>query len=133
MSTQKPATFDEAYELGAYPLAVMWSDTTRWSAGPMPLEEELAELAVMSALVRWLDGWRPVNVHRAILGGATVEQVVAAHGGTLQEVADAWTRWADGQRDLRERLGRFGITGDEYGRVAAVFATALGRDGGESR
>jgi hypothetical protein len=45
--------------------------------------DELAELACMSALARWLTRWQPIHIHRAILAGAKPEAVAAALGGSF--------------------------------------------------
>ncbi len=117
----RPLTFDEADELGGYTLAARWADRSSW---PMPGEEnasdELAELAYMSALARWLARWQPIPIHRAILAGAAPEAVAAAFGGTVAEAFACWHQWVTAQR----AYGRPGVADDEYETVAAAFAAA---------
>ena len=117
----KPVKCNEAENLGGYTLAAWWSDRTLW---PMPGEEdasdELAELACMSALARWLSRWRPIPIHRAVLAGAEPEAIAAAFGGSIAEAFGCWHEWATEQRDY----GRPGVTDEEYDAVARVFAAA---------
>lgn len=118
---RKPLTFDEADELGGYTLAARWADRSSW---PMPGEEdasdELAELACMSALARWLARWQPIPIHRAILVGAGPEAVAAAFGSSVAEAFACWHQWATMQR----AYGRPGIMDDDYEAVVATFAAA---------
>lgn len=133
MTEQKPMAFSDAVEIGAYQLAALWADRIQWPINEPPhRDDELAEVAVMSGLIHRLTSWRPIHIHRAILAGAGVDQVAAAFGGTVSGVADAWASWAEGQRNLRRREGRWGVSDDEYERVAAVFAAVRrGGDPGE--
>jgi hypothetical protein len=59
----KITTFIVAERLGPFELAQRWADRTSW-----PLDrtanDELAELACMSALVCWLRRWQPMAIHR---------------------------------------------------------------------
>src|SRR5579875_2679195 len=119
---RKPLTFDEADELGGYTLAARWADRSSW---PMPggtdASDELAELACMSALARWLTRWQPIPIHRAVLAGAGPEAVAAAFGGTVAEAFACWHQWVTQQRDY----GRPGaVTDEEYDAVTEVFAAA---------
>ena len=117
----KPVTFDEADDLGGYSLAARWSDRTSW---PMPGDEdasdELAELACMSALARWLSRWQPIPIHRAVLAGGAPEAVAAAFGGSVAEAFVCWHQWANERRDY----GRPGVTDEEYDAVTRVFGAA---------
>lgn len=122
--TELATTFEAARDRGVFALARQWLD----SGGLAELERDapdvqLAELATMAALVHRLTNWLPLQVHRAILAGATPEQTAAACGADVATVADRWRQWADGQRDLRTADGSLiGITADEYDRVAPQLA-----------
>jgi hypothetical protein len=104
-----PITYAEAYALGAYPLAQLFADEpTRHRptrlGGPRPAapDHELQELAVMSALHDWLDGWRGLQLHRALHAGATITAVAEASNLTPARVAAIWREWDAGQKVLRE-------------------------------
>ncbi len=117
-------THDElhaASEMSAYRLAAAWGDVTTWPVtGQGDLTDELEELAVMSVLRRWLDGWLPLQAHRALRAGATPAAVAAALGVGLPELTARWRRWADGQRDLHRRTG-LGLSDREHDYVAGLW------------
>jgi hypothetical protein len=69
--------------------------------------DELAELAVMSALAAGLRQWQSVAIHSAVLAGACPESVAGAFGGTVQATFNRWYGWALRQRDF--------IVGDQPG------------------
>ncbi len=60
--------------------------------------DELAELAVMSALARWLRRWLPIAIHSAMLAGAWPEAAVGALGDSLDVAYQRWHEWATRQR-----------------------------------
>lgn len=115
-------TYDAAEALNPYKLAQHWGD-------PMcrPFErsdrDELAELACMSALARWLIRWQPISVHRALLKGASVESVAAALGTSPDQACRIWHEWASQQRESVV-CGRPGVSADEYAQVAETFTAA---------
>ena len=115
-------TCEAAEELNPYAVARHWAE-------PMCLRlersarDELSELACMSALAQWLARWQPINIHRALLKGASVEDVAAAFGGSADETARAWYQWADGQRRWSTG-GRLGLTAGEYEKISAIFTAA---------
>ena len=83
--------------------------------------DELAELAVMSALAAWLRRWQPIAIHAAILAGARPEAIAGALGGSLEVAFERWQEWAVIQRD--NVIGdKPGITAEEYDTVADRFA-----------
>jgi hypothetical protein len=88
-----------------------------------PMHAALADLAVTTAIGMWLTCWRQIHVHRAVMAGASLEQVCAAVGEDPETVRALWQRWADGQRHRWVR-GRPGVSGDEYAAVAAAFGFA---------
>jgi hypothetical protein len=117
-------TFVAARKRNVYELARQWADSgVRADLERDAPDVQLGELATMAALADRLTGWLPLQVHRAILAGATPEQTAAACGADVATVADRWRQWADGQRDLRTADGSLiGITADEYDRVAPQLA-----------
>jgi hypothetical protein len=86
-------------------------------------EHHLEELALMTVAAEWLTLWQPISMHRAILAGATPDQVAAAAGLSVSEAFEQWECWADDQRRLII-AGRPGVTEEEYTEVCAYFAKA---------
>lgn len=82
--SQRPVTFRAAEDLGPFELAQLWCDRTAWPIIERTVYDELAELAVMSALAKWLRSWQPIAIHGAMLAGARPEAVVAAMGNSLE-------------------------------------------------
>jgi len=117
----RPITFRAAEDLDPFELAQLWADRTAWPIDERTQYDELAELAVMSALATWLRRWQPVAIHGAILVGARPEAVTGALGGTLQVAFERWHEWAMVQRDFLVG-GKPGITAEEYEVVARRFA-----------
>jgi hypothetical protein len=119
----RPITFHAAEDLGPFELAKLWVDSTAWHIDDRTQYDELAELAVMSALVMWLRRWQPIAIHGAMLAGARPEALEGALGNSLEVAFDRWHEWAVQQRDFIIR-GKPGITADEYETVARRFASA---------
>ena len=126
----RPLTFRAAEKLGAFELAQLWSDRTAWPIDERTQYDELSELAVMSALGKWLRLWQPIAIHSAMLAGARPEAVAGALGNSLQVAFDRWHEWALRQRDFVVD-GKPGITAEQYAIVASRF-TALGIKEGAS-
>jgi hypothetical protein len=120
---ERPITFRAAEDLGAFELAQLWADRTAWPISERTAYDELAELATMSALAKWLTRWQPIAIHSAVLAGARMESIAGALGNSLQVAFDRWHEWASRQRDFIIR-GKPGITEDEYEAVARRFAAA---------
>jgi hypothetical protein len=117
---ERPITFRAAEDLGAFELAQLWADRTAWPISERTAYDELAELATMSALAKWLARWQPIAIHSAVLAGARMESIAGALGNSLQVAFDRWHEWASRQRDFIS--GKPGITEDEYEAVARRFA-----------
>jgi hypothetical protein len=117
----RPITFRAAEDLGPFELAQLWADRTAWPIEERTQYDELAELAVMSALGMWLHRWQPIAIHGAMLAGARPEAVAGALGASLQVVFERWQEWAVRQRDFTAG-GQLGITAEEYEAVARRFA-----------
>jgi hypothetical protein len=118
---ERPITFNAAEDLGAFQLAELWADRTAWPINERTAYDELAELATMSALAKWLTRWQPIAIHSAVLACARMEAIAGALGNSLQVAFDRWHEWASTQRDLIVN-GKPGITEDEYEAVARRFA-----------
>jgi hypothetical protein len=121
---ERPITFNAAEDLGAFQPAELWADRTAWPITERTAYDELAELATMSALAKWLTRWQPIAIHGAMLAGAKPEAVAGALGNSLQVAFDRWHEWTVKQRDFIIG-GKPGITEDENETVARRFA-ALG-------
>ena len=117
----RPITFRAAEDLGPFELAQLWADRTAWPIDERTQYDELSELAVMSALGKWLRRWQPIAIHSAMFAGARPEAVAGALGNSLQVAFDRWHEWAISQRDLIVG-GKPGITAEEYDAVARRFA-----------
>jgi hypothetical protein len=117
----RPLTFRAAEKMGAFELAQLWADRTAWPIDERTQYDELSELAVMSALGKWLRAWQPIAIHSAMLAGARPEAIQGALGNSLQVAFDRWHEWALGQRDFVFG-GKPGITAEEYETVARRFA-----------
>jgi hypothetical protein len=65
----RPVTLSAAEDLGAFELAELWADRMAWPVDKRTPYDELAELAVMSALAAWLRRWQPIAIHSAMLAG----------------------------------------------------------------
>jgi hypothetical protein len=107
------------------------ADRTAWPIDERTQYDELADLAVMSALVTWLRRWQPIAIHSAVLAGARPEAVAGALGDTVEVAFGRWHEWAVRQRDFIIG-GKPGITAEEYEAVARQFAF-LGMDAAYTR
>lgn len=120
----RPITFRAAEDLNPFELAELWADRGAWPIDDRTPYDELAELAVMSALEKWLHVWQPIAIHGAMRAGARPEAVARALGVSLEVVFQRWHNWAIEQRDLI--IGsKPGVTRDEYEDIARQF-TVLG-------
>jgi hypothetical protein len=90
---------------------------------PLTTAEHLEMLALGEALARYYR--HPVQVHHAVLSGATWEQISAATGSNADEAQQAYRDWAEGQHRLRQDYpgGTIGMDDDEY--AAALKAAEL--------
>jgi hypothetical protein len=118
---ERPITFNAADDLGAFQLAELWADRTAWPITERTAYDELAELATMSALAKWLTRWQPIAIHSAVLAGARMEAIAGALGNSLQVAFDRWHEWASRQRDFITD-GKPGVTENEFETVAQRFA-----------
>jgi hypothetical protein len=122
----RPITFRAAEDLGALELARLRADSSVWALTDRTQYDELAELAVMSALGTWLRRWLPIAIHGAILAGARPEAVAGALGESIEVAYEHWQEWAVIQRD-NIVCNRPGITAEEYDAVARRFAAVVMR------
>lgn len=133
---ERVITFAEAEKIGAYELARRWGDRFRLPVSIAPekaaglgvdvrtADDELDELATMSALRSWLDRWTPTQIHTALRTGATVDQVAAATGKTTVGVAECWREWDAGQRRLWHTYPDMDRTA-EHDQVAEILGADL--------
>jgi hypothetical protein len=117
---ERPITCKAAEDLGAFQLAELWADRMAWPVSERTAYDELAELACMSALAKWLIRWQPIAIHGAVLAGARMEAIAGVLGNSLQVAYDCWHEWACRQRDFIVN-GNPGITENEYEAVARRF------------
>lgn len=92
------------------------------------LAEHLEVIALGEVIARHYR--HPSQVHHAVLSGATWAQIAAAAGSDLDEVRQAYTAWAEGQRKLRQDFpgGTIGLGDEEY--AAALKAADAGTPDG---
>jgi hypothetical protein len=119
----RPITFRAAEELGPFELAQLWVDRIARPVDGRKHYDELAELAIMSALTTWLHRWEPVAIHGAMLAGARPEAIEGALGSSLQVAFERWHDWALRQRGFIVG-GKPGIATEEYEAVLHLFAAA---------
>jgi hypothetical protein len=103
---ERPITFRAAEDLGAFELAQPWADRTAWPISERRAYDELAELATMSALAKWLTRWQPIAIHSAVLADARMECIAGALGNSLQVAFDRWHEWAGTTRLHHQRQAR---------------------------
>jgi hypothetical protein len=82
----------------------------------------------MSALADQLTRSAALGMHRALLAGASPEQVAAARGVTVGQAGEQWRTWASGQRKRwlttpPDGAGS-GLSAQEYDTVAALWLAA---------
>ena len=103
-------------------MAELWADRTAWPINERTAYDELAGLASMSALAKWLQRWQPIAIHGAVMAGARMDAIAGALGESPQVAFDLWHEWASRQRDFIIN-DKPGVTEDEYEAVARRFAT----------
>jgi len=123
-ASPRPITFRAAENVGPFELAQLWCDRSAWPIADRTQYDELAELAVMSALAKWLRRWQPLAIHGAILAGARPEAVAGALGESVEVAFERWREWALVQRDFIVG-GKPGVTAEAYEEVACRFATSV--------
>jgi hypothetical protein len=120
---ERPITFNAAEGLGAFELAELWADRSAWPLRNRTEYDELAELACMAALARWLTRWLPIAIHSAMKAGAEPVAVARACGLDVDGAYQRWNEWAVVQRDFVIN-GRPGISHEEYESVAGRLAAS---------
>ncbi len=83
-------------------------------------------LGLESVISRWIDRRVTVSIHRALVAGASTDQVAAVAGIDVCEVAARWRAWAHGQRLLAARCPGLGLSEAGCRRVAAALEAATG-------
>lgn len=120
----RPITIKAAERLGAFKLARLWADPNAWQLDDRTAHDELAELAVMSALGKLLHDWQPIAIHGAMRAGARPEAVASAVGSDVQDTYQQWREWAEHQRDLVYDGGKLGLSPEEYDSIERRFVVA---------
>lgn len=120
----RPITSKAAEKLGAFELARLWADPNAWQLYDRTAHDELAELAVMSALGKLLHNWQPIAIHGAMRADAHPEAVASALDGDVQETYERWREWAEHQRDLVYDGGQLGLSPGEYDSIELRFVRA---------
>jgi hypothetical protein len=97
---------------------------------PLTVAQHLEMLALGEALARYYR--HPVQIHHAVLAGATWERIAAAVGSDTDEARLAYRAWAEGQHRLRQDFpgGTIGMGEAEY---AAALKATEGTDAGGDR
>jgi hypothetical protein len=78
----------------------------------------------MTASAEWLTRWQPISMHRALLAGATPDQVAEAAGTSVRGMYEQWKQWADGRKRRSLIAGRPGVTQEAYETIQARFVAA---------
>lgn len=91
---------------------------------PGTAEPALVELSVTSVLADQLDRLVPLAIHRAVLAGASLTDLVEAAALGPEDLYKQWCRWADGQRRLYEETG-LGLPKAEYREVVYRLTVAV--------
>lgn len=84
----------------------------------------LRQVALQNAVAERMRIGATIDIHRALVVGATPAEVAHVLGVSVTEVAGRWRTWAEGQRRLRDWCPGLGLGRDEYEQVAAVLADA---------
>lgn len=120
------ATLADAERVNTFMLARRWADRTeRPDPAARTVAGEVDELATMAALHKQIGRWLPLQIHRALLAGATVEQAAAAAGLTPLDLAQSWATWSINQRLLQEQMPDLPDHTAEYDQVGAVLESWL--------
>ena len=93
----------------------------------------LRQVALQNAVADWMRIGATIDIHRALVGGASPAEVAHVPGGSVTEMTGRWRSWAEGRRSLRDWCPGLGLGRDEYEEVAAVLAGAAGNDPASSR
>lgn len=63
-----------------------------------------------------------ISIHRAVLAGASVDELAHAVGVSVGEVTERWRAWAEEQRSLNADCPGVGVSEErDYARVAAAL------------
>lgn len=73
-----------------------------------------------------------ISIHRAVLAGASVDELARAVGASAAEIAERWHAWADDQRGLNAQYPGVGVSARDYARAAATLQAGQGHLGAAS-
>ena len=124
-STERVLTRRQADLLPVYDVVGRWLHREPAFLHEHEPEHHLEELALMTVAAEWLTRWQPISMHRALLAGATPDQVAEAAGTSVRGMYEQWKQWADGQRHSLI-AGRPGVTEEAYKEVRARFVATGG-------
>jgi hypothetical protein len=92
----------------------------------------LRQAALETVIARRMLVGATIRIHRALLTGASVDEIAHVLGTGPAEVAECWRSWAEGPVLLNAHCGGLGLSQREYDRaVAAIGAASCGEDTGE--
>ena len=127
----KPTTFEQAEELAAYSLAVLWAEQNVLAdTRPFDRDRRIGRARVHVS---------PGSLARSVAGdpdsssdsaGAEPEAAAAAFGGSVAQAFECWHDWAAEQRNS-VICGRPGVTAEDYATVATAFVAAGATTPGE--
>lgn len=119
--TAHPTTRDAAEWIDVYTHLEWLADVTTRREQRTTAVGHLEEIARTAAVVQRLDGWQGLNVHRAVLAGATLLDLAAAFGEPAAAVVDRYRRWSTGQRCVEVAS----FIAAEHDQVAVTLAEQL--------
>ena len=127
-STERILTRGQADRLPVFDVVGRWLHREPAFLHEHEPEHHLGELALMTVSAEWLTRWQPISMHRALLAGATPDQVAEAAGTSVRGIYEQWKLWADGLR--RSLIAAFSIPVDTLpsADAAALLAQVLGTD-----
>lgn len=139
MTSEHPVTRREADGINVFDHLDWYGDVAarigrRDSDDPDVHLEELARVAVV---VRMLDSWQAISVHRATLSGASLQQIAEALGESEASAVDRWREWSARQRWLFEQwtaedpdaVKILSFNAAEHDQVADILTRQLATEG----
>ena len=111
--------------------AALAASSARELAGGGDAGYYLRQVALQNAVADRMRIGATIDIHRALVAGASPAEVAHVLGGSVTEMTGRWRTWAEGQRSLRDWCPGLGLGRDEYEKVAAVLAGAAGNEPGQ--
>jgi hypothetical protein len=134
-TNERPLTRDDAERINVYQHLAWYSDLPArvgLHASQDPADH-LEQLTRVAELVNRLDSWQALGVHRAVLAGASVHELVVALGEPAEQVMARWRGWSQRQRNLWQHwtaedpqgAQALGFDPDQHDRVEATLVEQL--------